>query len=138
MINFNVKASQQCSCWFSWCFAMVQVILSLSLLFIEFLGSCSRWSVTNGVVSCVMGPTGFYLKIRVNILNFRMLFCSWEYFRMLLYSWWSSSGFITIFIWVHHVWMKTWVSGFIICVSYDFLDIIHKQWLFHIHQSVAG
>ena len=99
------NASQQCFCCFSCCFAMVQVMLSLSLIFIEFLGSCSRWRVTNGLVPCVLGPTSFYLKIWVNILNFRMLLCSWEYFKMLLCSWWSSYGFSKIFILVHHVWI---------------------------------
>jgi len=42
-------------------------------------------------------------------------------FRMLLCSWWSSPGFIMIFIWVHHVWMNTWISGRVICFSYEFL-----------------
>jgi len=42
-------------------------------------------------------------------------------FRMLLCSWWSSSGFIMIFIWVHHVWMNTWIFRCVICFSYVFL-----------------
>ena len=71
------KASKHSYVVFLVCFAIVQVMLSLSLLFIEFLGSCSRWRVTNGVVPCV-----------------RMLLCSWEYFKMLLCSSWSSSGFM--------------------------------------------
>jgi len=56
------KASKHSYVVFLVCFAMVQVMLSFSLLFIEFLGSCSRWRVTNGVVPCVLGPTDFYLK----------------------------------------------------------------------------
>ncbi|AES64922.2 hypothetical protein MTR_2g033190 [Medicago truncatula] len=42
----------------------------------EFLGSYSRYKVTNGVMPRVLGPTSFYLKIWVNILNIRMLLCS--------------------------------------------------------------
>ena len=42
-------------------------------------------------------------------------------FRMLLCSWWSSSGFIMIFIWVRQVWMNTWIYGRVICFSYQFL-----------------
>jgi len=48
------------------CFAMVQVMLSYWSLFIEFLGSCSRWRVTNGLLPRVLGPTNFYLKFWVN------------------------------------------------------------------------
>jgi len=57
----------QTSC-FLVCFAMVQVMLSLSSLFIESLGSYSRCRVSNGVMPRVLGPTSFYLKIWVNIL----------------------------------------------------------------------
>jgi len=96
------------------CFAMMQVKMSLSLLFIEFLGSCSRWKVTNGVMSCAMGPTDFYLKFWINILNFICVH---------LGSSWYSSGFIMIFIWVHHVWMKTWVFGLIYVFHMTFLAL---------------
>jgi len=107
------------------CFAMVQVMLSLWALFVEFLGSYSRCKMTNGVMPHVMGPTNFYLKLWVNILTIRMLLCS---------SGWTSECRCVLhqnvdvhrkFIWVHHIWMNTWVSEFIIWVSYDFLDNIH-------------
>ena len=58
------------------CFAMVQVMLSLWALFVEFLGSYSRCKMTNGVMPHVMGATNFYLKLWVNILTIRMLLCS--------------------------------------------------------------
>jgi len=56
---------------------------------------------------------------------------------MLLCSWWSSSGFIMIFIWVHHVWMDTWISGRVICFSYEFLGNNQKYGLFLVHQKVT-
>jgi len=55
---------------------MVQVMLNLWYLFIEFLDSYSRCRVSNGVMPRVLGPTNFYLKFWVNILNIRMLLCS--------------------------------------------------------------
>jgi len=113
------------------CFAMLQVMLNLSLLFIEFLGSCSHWRVTNGVMPCVLGSTDFYLKIWVNILTITMLLCS--------------SGYEHQNVDVHHdihlgssfmsVW---WVSGFIQCMPHDFLGIIHMLCLLHKHQKVVG
>jgi len=80
------------------CFLMVQVMLGLWSLFIEFWGSYSRFRVSNGVMSCVLGPTNFYLKFWVNIL---IIGCTLECCcvfernpKILLCSWWSSSGFM--------------------------------------------
>jgi len=100
------------SCLFV-CFAMVQVMLSLWSLFIEFLGSYSRCKVTNGVMPRVLGSTSFYLKIWVNILTIRMLLCSQNkrqnvavfFIRMLI--------FMMFFIWVHQWWMSDEFSGFV-------------------------
>jgi len=88
------------SCLFV-CFAMVQIMLSLWSLFIEFLGSYSRCRVTNGVMPRVLGPTSFYLKSGwtfwpsecccVPRTNIRMLLCSSSECWC---SWCSSSGFI--------------------------------------------
>jgi len=112
-------------CCFLVCFAMVQVMLSLWYLFIEFLGSYSRCRMSNGVMPCVLGPTNFYLKFWVNILTIRMVLCSSgctsECCRVLH----QNVDVHQTFIWVHHIWMNTWVSGFIICISYDFLGKIH-------------
>jgi len=116
--QFFANASQHFYVVFLVCFTMMQVMLSISLLFIEFFGSCSRWRVTNDLVPCVLGPTSFYLKIWVKILNIWMLLCSWGYIRMLLRSWWSSSGFI--------IYECIWVYGFIICMSDEFQGIIHE------------
>ena len=96
------------------CFAMVQVMLSLSLLFIKFLGSCSRWRVTNGVMPCVLGPTCFYLKICVNIPTIKMLLCSSS-------ECWCSSWHSSRFI-IYECMMS---SGFIPCVPHEFLGITH-------------
>ena len=93
---------------------MVQVLLRPWYLFIESLGSYSRYRVSNGVMPCVMGPTGFNLKFWANILIT-------DEHQNVVCSWWSSFGFIMIFIWVHHVWMNTWIFGRIICFSYEFL-----------------
>jgi len=58
-------------------------------------------------------------------------------FRMLLCSWWSSSGFIMIFIWVHHLWMNTWIFW----ACHMLFIWISGQWLkyglFLIHQKVT-
>jgi len=70
---------------------MVQVMLSLWSLFIEFLGSYSRCRVSSGVMPRVLGPTSFYLKIWVNILTIRMLLCSSS-------ECWCSSGSSSGFI----------------------------------------
>ena len=70
------------------CFATMQVMLSLWSLFIEFLGSYSRCRVSNDVMSCVLGPTSFYLKFWVNIL------IKDEFQNFVV--------FLMIFIWVHH------------------------------------
>jgi len=110
---------------FQECFAMVQVMMSLWSLFTEFLGSYSRCRVSNGVMSRVLSPTNFYLKFWVNILTIRMLLCS--------SGWTSECGCVLhqnvdvhqTFIWVHHICMNTWISGFNICVSYDNLGNIH-------------
>jgi len=64
------------------CFAMMQVMLSLWSLFIEFLGSYRRCKVASGIIPCVQGPTNIYFKLWVNILTIQMLLCSsgwaWE------------------------------------------------------------
>jgi len=75
---------------------MMQVMLSLWSLFIEFLGLYSRCRVSNGVMPRVLGPTSFYLKFWVNILTIRMLLMFFRMnIRMLLCSssecWCSSS-----------------------------------------------
>ena len=76
MINSDLQELQTLFICFQECFAMVQVMLSLWSLFIEFLGSYSRCKVTNGVMPRVLGPTNFYLKFWVNILISIMLLCS--------------------------------------------------------------
>jgi len=126
MINSDLQELQTRLRYFQECSAMVQIMLSLWYPFIEFLGSYSRCKVINGVMPCVMGPTSFYLKFWVNIMNFRMLLCSW----------WSSFGFIKFFIWVHHVWMSDEFMGssyafhmslfvlFVISISNDFSTYI--------------
>jgi hypothetical protein len=74
---FKLQELQTCFKCFLVCFAMVQVMLNLRYLFIDFfLGSYSRCRVSNGVMSRVLGPTNFYLKFWVNVLNIRMLLCS--------------------------------------------------------------
>ena len=72
--QFNCKSFKQFQL-FLVCFAMVLVMLSLSSLFIEFLGSYSRCRVSNGVMPRILGPTNFYLKFWVNILTIKMLLC---------------------------------------------------------------
>jgi len=93
------------SCLFV-CFAMVQVMLSLWSLFIEFLGSYSRCKVTNGVMPRVLGPTSFYLKIWVNILIIRMLFCSQDEHQNVVVFFIRMLIFMMFFIWVHQWWMS--------------------------------
>ena len=74
--------------------------------------------MTNGIVPCVLGPTSFYFKIWVNILNIRMLLCSW----------WSLSGFIMIFIWfiIHECMMSFWVHH------------MHVRWIYGLCPSVVS
>jgi len=110
MINSIARPSNNFNCFLE-CFAMVQVMLSLWSLFIEFLGSYSRCRVPNGVMPHALGPTNFYLKFWVNILTIRMLLCS---------SGWTSECCVLhqnvdvhqTFIWVHHIMnehMSFWV-----------------------------
>jgi len=87
---------------FQECFAMVQVMLSLWSLFIEFLGSYSRCRVSNGVMPRVLGPTNFYLKFWVNILTIRMLLCSSDEHQNVAVFFIRMLMFIRIFIWFHH------------------------------------
>jgi len=82
-------------------------MLSLWSLFIESLGSYSRCRVSNGVMPCVLGPTSFYLKIWANIL------ITDEHQNVVV--------FMMIFIWVHYVWMNTWIFRRVICFSHEFL-----------------
>jgi len=42
---------------------------SLPLFFYSFMTSSSLWSMTNGLVPHLLGPTNFYLKVLINILN---------------------------------------------------------------------
>jgi len=110
------------------CFAMVQVMMSLWSLFIEFLGSYNRCRMSNGVMSCVLGPTSFYLKIWVNILIKRWtLECCCVLDDLHLGSSWSSFGFI----------MYEWTHEFL-GVSYaSHMNFWAKYGLFHIHQKVT-
>ena len=86
---------------------MVQVLLRPWSLFIESLSSYSRCRVSNSVMPCVLGSTSFNLKFWANIL------ITDEHQNVVV--------FMMIFIWVHHVWMNTWISERVICFSYEFL-----------------
>ena len=125
------------SCLFV-CFAMVQVMLSLWSLFIEFLSSYSRCNVTNGVMPRVLGPTSFYLKIWVNILIIRMLMCSQDEHQ-------DVPVFFIRNVDIHdvlhlgssmmNVW---WVSRFVQGVTWDSLGFIHQKVTSPYASKVAG
>jgi len=116
---------------------MVQLMLSLWSLFIEFLGSYSRCRVSNGVMPCVLGPTNFYLKNWVNILTIIMLCFQDEhqnvvvfFIRMLI--------FMMFFIWVHQWWMYDEFLGLFNAFHKICSSFILKKLLLHMHQKVAG
>ena len=88
------KLQTKSSCFLVW-FAMVQVMLSLWSLFIEFLGSYTRCRVT----------TNFSLKIWVNLLTIRMLLCSLDEHQNVVVFFIRMLMVIRIFIWVHHWWI---------------------------------
>ena len=101
---------------------MVQVMLSLWSLFIEFLGSYSRCKVTNGVMPRVLGPTSFYLKIWVNILTIRMLLRSQDEHQ-------NVAVFFIRMLEIHDVlhlgssWMNVgWISGLAQHVMWDLFE----------------
>ena len=121
MINWIARASNKLSC-FLVCFAMVQVMLSLWSIFIEFLGSYSRCKVTNGVMPRVLGPTSFYLKIWVNILTIRMLLSSQDEHQ-------NVAVFFIRMLDIHDVlhlgssWMNVgWISGLAQHVVWDLYE----------------
>ena len=98
------KASKNSYVVFLVCFAMVQVMLSLSLLFIEFLGLYSRWSVTNSLVPRVLGPTNFYLKFWAN-WNTSECCCVHHDFHL------GSCGRTVRCVYRFHHMNITWISG---------------------------
>jgi len=125
--QFKLQELQTCFRCFQECFAVAQVMLSLWSLFIESLGSYCRCRVTNGLLPRVLGPISFYLKIWVNLLTIRMLLCSSDEHQNVVVFFIRMLMFIKLFIWVHHWWMYWWVSGFVQCVTYDFLGYIIKK-----------
>jgi len=97
---------------------MVQVMLSFWSLFIEFLGSYSRWRVTNGLVPRVLGPTNFYLKFWAN-WNTSECCCVIE----------NTSEFCCVHHDLHlgsYEWTTYLFLGFNIWISHDFLGCTMK------------
>jgi len=128
--QFQLQKLQTKSSCFLVCFAMVQVMLSLWSLFIEFLGSYNRCRVTNGVMPRVLGPTSFYLKICVNILTIRMLLCSQDEHQNV-----DIHDVLHLGLSLMNVW---WVSGFVQGVKWDLLGFIHQKVTSPYVSKVAG
>jgi len=123
------RAKKISSCLFV-CFAMVQVLLSLWSLFIDFLGSYSRCKMTNGVMPRVLGPTSFYLKIWANILTIIMLLCSHDEHQNV-----DIHDVLHLDSSMMNVW---WVSGFVQGVTWDLLGFIHQKLTSSYASKVAG
>jgi hypothetical protein len=105
------------------------------------MNSCDRCSVTNSLVPRVLGPTDFYLKVWINILNFRMfLGCNnvdqnvVVFFRIL--------ENVVVFIMILYLGSShmnvRWVSRYIRCVSDEFLGFVHEYYHLHIIKNVVG